>query len=311
MQELLKFVLLLIFEIPATFVSILILIYFITHRAARSKAKNHVWLVLLVVSSLQSTIHLPMSMSFYYLGEIRPAIDSYCVWWTWFEYSTTATSLILIAWASTERHLLIFHATFLLGGSWRKWMFHIIPITCCTLFASLWYIALVVISPECTNTWDFGYIVCGLPCYISTGDGTYGIVDTLITIVIPLGILLLANMTLIIRVIYERISRQQNVNWRRHRKMAFQLWFISSLYVAGWLPLAITLMIRIIANPSFLDNQLADMIYTLNFIPLLLPFVCLGAFPEIINSIREYLRKQHRNQVGTGSIALQTVSNNQ
>jgi hypothetical protein len=103
-----------------------------------------------------------------------------------------------------------------------------------------------------------------------------------------------------------RISRHQVVNWRRHRKMAFQLWLISSLYLAGWVPLTIVLVIRIIALPSFLDDQLATMIYTINFIPLLLPFICLGVFPEIIKSIREIFRRQQRNQVGTVSIALRT-----
>jgi hypothetical protein len=89
----------------------------------------------------------------------------------------------------------------------------------------------------CTNVWDFNYVICGLPCYQSTDNGIYGIVDTVIMIVIPLSALVLANIVLIAR---------QVVNWRRHRKMAFQLWLISSLYLAVWLPLIITLRIRMI-----------------------------------------------------------------
>jgi hypothetical protein len=102
MRDIVKFVLLLVFEIPAVFVSIPIFIYFITHHVDRSKPKNHVWLVLLVVTFLQLIINLPMPMSFYYLGQIWPATNAYCVWWTWYEYSTTAMSLILTAWASIE-----------------------------------------------------------------------------------------------------------------------------------------------------------------------------------------------------------------
>ncbi len=230
MQDIVKFVLLLVFEIPAIFVSIPIFIYFITHHVDRSKPKNHVWLVLLVVTFLQLIINLPMPMSFYYLGQIWPATNAYCVWWTWYEYSTIAMSLILTAWASIERHFFIFHPTFMLGAPWKKWMFHLGPIILCILCPALWYMVLVVISPMCTSVWDFDSVICSLPCYETTDDGIYGIIDTILAIVIPLIALILANMILIVRVIYMRISRHQVVNWRRHRKMAFQLWLISSLY---------------------------------------------------------------------------------
>ncbi len=99
--------------------------------------------------------------------------------------------------------------------------------------------------------------------------------------------------------IYEKISRHQVVHWRRHYKMAFQLWFISSLYLACWLPLALTQLIRITAMSSFMIDQRETIVFLVYFIPLLLPVVCLGVFPEIINSIRTAVGRQTRNRVGT------------
>jgi phosphatidylglycerophosphate synthase len=163
---------------------------------------------------------------------------------------------------------------------------------------------LIVISPMCTNVWDFNIIICGVPCYQLIDNRVYAILDTMF-VIIPLSFLTLANIVLMARVVYEKNARRQAVDWRRHRKMAFQLLFISSLYLACWLPLAISLLSRLISLPSVLNEQYSTLIYILNFIPLLLPFVCLNVFPEITHSIRDFLRKQRRNRVAVISIAPQ------
>jgi hypothetical protein len=297
MQNIVKFILLLFLEIPAVIVSILIFVYFNSHRVARSKPKNHVWLVLLILNFFQLLINLPMPMSFYYIGRIWPATDAYCVWWTWYEYSITVISLMLMAWASIERHFFIFYPRLLLGAQWKKWAYHFIPILLSFVWPSLWYLALVVISPTCTKTWNFDEVICGVPCYSVTNGGTYKIWELIFNTVIPLLIIIFANLALVTRVIYEKISRHQDVQWHRHRKMAFQLWFISSLYLTGWLPLTLTQLIRITVNSSFFNDQLATIFFLVYLIPLLLPIVCLGVFPEVLNSAREAIGRQRRNRV--------------
>jgi hypothetical protein len=125
-------------------------------------------------------------------------------------------------------------------------------------------------------------------------------------VIIPLSLLILANITLIIRIIYQKISRNQAVHWGRHRKMAFQLWSISSLYLILWIPTATVVFIQLVGVPSFLSDQFPILIFISNSIPVLLPFVCLGVFPEILKSVRNLFGKQRRNQVGTVTISLQT-----
>lgn len=202
-----------------------------------------------------------------------------------------------MAWVSIERHFFVFYPRLLIGAQWKKWTYHFGPIVCCILWPSLWYIVFIVISPTCTKVWNFDQVICGVPCYSITNGGTYKILELIVNIVIPLMIIIISNLALITRVIYEKISRHQGVQWRRHRKMAFQLWFISSLYLFGRLPLTLTQLIRIIVMSSFFNDQLATIFFLVYFIPLLLPMVCLGVFPEIINSTREAIERQRRNRV--------------
>ncbi|UJR16807.1 hypothetical protein I4U23_003706 [Adineta vaga] len=242
-----------------------------------------------------------MPISFYYHEKVWPATNAYCVWWTWYEYSSNAASLILMAWASIERYFFIFYPRFLLGTCWKIWLYHFIPILFCILWPSLWYFAVAVISPDCENKWEYNRVICGVPCFTSVHGGIVGVLHLLFNVLIPIIILVSTNITLITRVIYEKLSRNQIVNWRRHRKMAFQLWFVSSLYMTGWLPLTFVGLIQFTVQPKFMLEQLSTIYFILYFVPLLLPFVCACLFPDVIKVTRESVKRRIANRVMTSA----------
>ncbi|CAF4345318.1 unnamed protein product [Adineta steineri] len=155
----------------------------------------------------------------------------------------------------------------------------------------------IVISPWCTNVWDFNLLLCGFPCY-------YGIEVLsqflfLFNLTVPSVTIILANATLVIRVIYQKMSRQQGVNWRRHRRMVLQLWVMSSLHLGLWLPLVTTTLIEMNIQPSFMINQLETMQFAPYFIPLFLPMICLSSQPELMSKIKNLIRMRPMNRVST------------
>ncbi|CAF1501526.1 unnamed protein product [Adineta steineri] len=284
-----KFILMVIFEIPAIILSLLIFIYFIFNRPARSKVKNHGWIILLTNTFFQLILNLPMPMSYFYLNYIWPSTNAYCVWWTWCEYSLNAIGLYLMAWISIERHLLIFHEHTIFQVRWKKWIFHFLPIAFCVMWGPLFFLFVVVITPFCTNVWIFSLPLCGFPCY--GGEKILHKFDFIFNILFPILIIMLANITLIIRVLYQKMSRQRVINWRRHLKMMLQLWIVSSLYMGFWLPLVITLFIEMTTQPLFMINQLETMQFAPYFVPLFLPMVCLTTQPELIRKIKNFIRE--------------------
>ncbi|CAF1490035.1 unnamed protein product [Adineta steineri] len=210
-----------------------------------------------------------MPMSYYYLNYIWPSTNAYCVWWTWCEFSLSTIGLYLMAWISIERHLLIFHEHTIFQVRWKKWIFHFIPIAFSLMWAPLFFLFLVVIHPFCTNVWIFNLPLCGFPCYAE--NKILHKFDFIFNILFPILIIMLANVTLIIRVLYQKMSRQRVINWRRHLKMMLQLWIVSSLYMGFWLPLVITLFIEMTTQPLFMINQLETMQFAPYFVPLFLP----------------------------------------
>jgi hypothetical protein len=296
MDRMIKFISMLIFEIPAILLSIVIFAYFAMNRQARSKLKNHGWLVLLISNFIQLILDLPMPMSYFHSGGVWPESNAYCVWWTWCDFSLNAIGLFLMAWISLERHIIIFCPHAILQVPWKKWIFHFIPIILCLIWTPIFYLVIVVISPFCTNEWDFNVLICGAPCYFTANF--LGPFDFIFNLAFPVMIIMFANLTLIIRVIYEKISRQQTINWRRHRKMVLQLWIVSSLYMGFWLPFTITQLIQITVMPSFMIDQVETMLFFVYFIPLLLPMICLSALPELVKKISNMIALSQANVIG-------------
>ncbi|CAF0773064.1 unnamed protein product [Adineta steineri] len=303
MDSTLNFILLLIFQIPAILVSIIIFIYFASDRNARSKPKNHIWLILLILNFLYLVSDLPMSMSYYSLGKIWLANDGYCVWWNWYESSLNTLGLCLMAWASIERHFFIFHSQTIMRVRWKMWMAHYIPIFLCFAWILTFHFIFIVTPPICVNTWYFTVNKCGAPCFYTADNGYYALVEFVVNVVAPLALITFANIFLIIRVIYQKVIHHQAVNWRRHRKMTFQLWLISSVYLAFWLPSTLSTIIQLTIMPTFFVDQYDTMVFIIYFIPLLLPIVCLNTYPELLRKINGIIRRRiARNRIGISTV---------
>ncbi|CAF2839688.1 unnamed protein product [Rotaria sp. Silwood2] len=163
------------------------------------------------------------------------------------------------------------------------------------MWAPLFFLIFIVISPFCTTVWNFNQLLCGFPCYY--GEKILNKFDFIFNLLLPVVIIMLANVTLVIRVICRKISRQQVVNWRRHGKMVLQLWIISSLYMGLWLPLTITLFVQMTVLPSFMVHQMETLQFTPYFVALLLPMICLSTQPELVRKIKNHIRIRPVNKV--------------
>ncbi|CAF2900014.1 unnamed protein product [Rotaria sp. Silwood2] len=289
-----KFAVLLSLEIPSILLSLTIFIYFGYNRNVLMKDHNHSIFILLLINFFQVISDLPMPMSFFHLnGIVQPATSTYCIWWTWYEFSLNTTNGFLMAWISIERHLLIFHRTFIRNiGIWKRQLLRIVPLVFCCIWGPLYYTATIIISPMCTNTRYFDSLLCGMPCYLLTNWGTF---DLFFDVIFPVLTIFIFNLALFIRVIQQKliaIGRIQN-NWQHQRKMAFQLGIISFVYLAVWIPLSIAQLGQIYIDSNFLLAQSDTFNFLVYIVPLVLPMVCLMSMPELIKKLKTLIFRQH------------------
>ena len=295
-----KFAVLLALHIPSSIASSISLIYIVLTPAFRSKVHDRSMCVLLVINFIQIMSDLPMTINFFRTrGIVQPASSAYCFWWIWFELSLNGISIDLMTWISIERHLLVFHSNFIrVMRPWQRWCFLNAPLIVCLFWRPVFLPIAVVVSPTCTNVWDFTRLLCGLPCYLLTDLGTYYII---VHTIIPVWIILIANIALVARVTIQQVSgvHGNRVVWRRQRKMVVQLSLFSTLYLSIWLPLSIVQLGEVLSGPTFLSHINDTVNFLVYIVPLLLPFACLVAKPEIIRKCRTAVFQKTRVAVMT------------
>ncbi|CAF0934147.1 unnamed protein product [Rotaria sp. Silwood1] len=293
-----KFAVLLALQIPSILVSLTIFIYFGYNHTALVKYHNHSILILLLINFFQVISDLPMPMSFFHLnGIVQPATSAYCTWWTWYEFSLNTTNGFIMAWISIERHLLIFHSYFIRNiGIRKRRLLQIVPLVFCCIWGPLYYTYAIIISSMCTNTRYFDSLLCGMPCYLFTSWGTF---DLFFDVIFPVLTIFIFNLALFVRVIQQKLIAAGPIrnNWRRQRKMAFQLGIISFVYLAVWIPLSIAQLGQIYIDSNFLFTQLDTFNFLVYIVPLVLPMVCLMSMPELIKKLKTLIFRQHHTVI--------------
>jgi hypothetical protein len=179
---------------------------------------------------------------------------TFCVVWSWWDDSTLAVSLHLVTWCCIERHLFVFHSQ-MMKKKWCLILLHYIPLIICLLYTPVFYAIVEFFPTTCTNVWDYSLLTCGSACYAF--DPFLGAYDWLFNYATPTLIILLSNIFLFCRIIWQKIKRQRPVQWSRQRRLIIQLVFISLLYLILLLPAVIVGVIEALWSPTFLiDIQL-------------------------------------------------------
>ena len=293
-----KFGVFLALEIPSLITSLVIFGHFASSRAFRAADHQHSVIFLLLINFTQSLTDMTLALDFYHLnGVVRVQTATFCLWWTMNDFCLFVSTAFVMAWISVERHLLIFHRNFLGAvGTRKRRFFHVAPWIACLLLPVLFYTVIIVISPMCTTVWYFDALLCGQPCYFTT---SWSAVDVSLTAFFPISVILIANTTLVVRVIRQRmtLAGPAPINWRKHRKMVLQLCAISTLYLSVWLPIGVMQLLQFYVDPTFLAAQV-DTFYFLAYIGLLiLPFVCITSIPQLSKRIKNIFNRRHQRAV--------------
>ena len=156
------FIVLLIFTIPSILCSIYIFYHFIQIRELRRRTNNHVILLLLIITFLQVTGELPLSLIFLRTGTAALFSNGFCQFWILFNYITNTGSLWTMAFANIQRYFIIFHRGWV--DRYRIW-FNDIPLVCCVLYPIVIY-SILVFKYTCANVLDYSQWTCGGACYL-------------------------------------------------------------------------------------------------------------------------------------------------
>ena len=279
---------LVIVAIPSLICTLLILGFFFSHWPAMitKSLHHHAIFLLTIVSLLYTSFDLPFSINYFRIGQHPYRSIPFCLWWYWFDSSLLSMSLFLTATASIQRHILIFNSQWL-HVKRTRWLVHYIPLIISVLYPPVFYVAFIFLY-QCQVYFDPAEGWCTYPCYMD--DTLLFNIDWLLNTVSPVLVIVLANISLIMRVGHsmKRVRQHQSGTWKRQKRLTLQLLAFSSLYVGIWFPTATVAILHTLAFPNIYEDvpNLYEIYHLLYFVCPLQSFLCVPALPELMDFIR-------------------------
>jgi hypothetical protein len=296
-----RFWILILFDIPSVICSFILLIYLFGNRKARCALNNHVIILLIIFGLGTELIDVPFYLSFIInSGIVKPSIPAICLIWWFVAFCLYNGVQILMAWASIERHLLIFN------DSWmrtKRGMFlgHYFPLIVILCYIFIFYIYVLFIF-NCANTYAYNLPVCNAyPCY--QDNSILGIWDFSVNNLLPGFLVAFISIALLIRVIRKKQSLNQQIQWSKYRKMTIQLLSISILNIIFILPLNLLSLAYLCGLPQEYGAQIELYFYFAGYLFIfLIPFVSLASLPELWKKVKLTFLCRRRNTAGTQNL---------
>lgn len=279
-----RFWIYLVFNICSIICSLFVLYQFFSIRTLYYALHNHVIIVLLCTGLLKELISIPWTLYRNHVGVALGNTGLFYLFSFFFDYALFTTQLMLVAWATLERHVLIFHDKWLKTKR-QRFFFHYFPITAILIYCLIFY-SVVIFGSFCKNNF-VSYLAGGyiIPCAYTNAILT--VWELLVHQLVPTLIITVFSIAIIVRTIRQKQRIHQPIIWRKYRMMTIQMISISVLYLIFNTPWVVTMFI--------FQNDLAKQrtrVYTAyglffrDFIIFAYPFLCFSSCAEIRKKFR-------------------------
>ena len=298
--QLLRFWVYIVPLIPSILCSIFVLYHLLTQRALRTAANNHALILMLSFGLLYEVTDIIWYIHFYLTGTPLSATPIFCRIWVFNDGCLYIIITMLMAWASIERHILIFHQNWI-ATKIKRFFIHYLPLIVCSAYPTLFYGAIFFFIP-CDVPFDYASGACGYYSCISLNQ-SLSLWDSLVNFLLPGCVIVIFSVALFVRVLYQRCRIHRRIEWRNHRKMTVQLLSISAVYFIFLLPPMVYNTVYSIGLPwDGGSDYFWATIYLGYFTVLLTPFVCVLSLPELRSKCKKIFFFRQRRAIGPTSV---------
>ena len=283
------------------------LYYLLSDASLRQALHNYVVIILLWLGIFYESTNIVWIL--YNDRNSRPLFRAtlFYQFWTYINYTFFSIALELFAWATIERHILIFHHSWL-STKRRRFVIHYFPPILIIVYYLI-YLAFVHFYPFCVS--DFQDFLNGgihIPCVFYRT--ILGLWDLNFHQVFPTLIILIFSIGLIVRTVSQRNKLTHNIQWKKYRKMILQLLSISALYITCNGPWVLVIFVfQFGLSPTITAVALMYTGFLYYYVIFLFPFVCCLSLPELRNKLRAKVFFCSRNSQATSHTTRSAMKN--
>ena len=288
--------------IPSILCSIFVLYHLLMQRALRNAVNNHVVILMISFGLIYEVTDIVWYIHFFRTGAPLSATPAFCRIWVFIDGAVYVIIGFLMAWASVERHILIFHQNWI-ATKIKCALVHYLPLALCCAYPTIYYGALFFVIP-CDVSFDYTSATCSYYSCIS-GNASLGLWDNIVNFFSPVVVIVIFSVALLARVVYHRFRVHGRIEWRNYRKMAVQLLSISVIYFVFLLPPTVFNTAYTVGLPWDGGSDYYWAIQYLGYYTVLLtPFVCVMSLPELRSKWKRLVFFRQRRGVGPTSMTL-------
>ncbi|CAM2715972.1 unnamed protein product [Rotaria socialis] len=300
----------LVSNVESLLCSIFVLYYLLFDQNLRQRLHNHVVIVILIINFVTEVTDIPWIIYQYRYGVVLLFTPFFCHTWKCIDSTTYSTTARLVAWASVERHILIFHTNWITTKK-RKILLHYLPIIAIVTYGvTLFTITHFFLS--CVRPLNPNSLFCGFYSCIYN-SGAYSMFEFITGGITNGFIIATFSAALLARIIRKKLRINQEVNWRKQRKMTIQLISITLLFYIFYLPSVIASILGSFGILGVHAETLAAygsfFSYYINF---LLAAVCAGTLPHLKIKIKNTIRFWTLHRLTTPTVPMiNSIEHNQ
>ncbi|CAF1154571.1 unnamed protein product [Adineta steineri] len=271
-----RFWVFLISNILSLICCLFVLYHFLFDSNLRRGLHNHAIIIILIICLIMELTTIP-----WFLDSVL--------------YTTTAK---LAGWASVERHILIFHDQWV-STKKKRFFIHYLPLIFIVLYGIIVY-GTTTPMKDCNRPLYYFIPFCAYYSCIYD-SAVFSLYEFMTGGILSSVLIGFGSTFLVLRVILRKRRFQQQIQWRKHRKMILQLLSVSSLFFVLYLPPVVLATAYKLGLPSDVGAQYNTYASLFSYyIAFLFPFTCLSTLPQLgtrINNIFRYCRRQKTNAV--------------
>ncbi|CAF1127932.1 unnamed protein product [Adineta ricciae] len=215
-------------NIIAIFTSIFVLYHLLFDRALRQALNNHIIIVILFTNFISDFTSTPWLIYYNFTGTSLVPNPIFSLVWVYIDYASYALQTMLFAWATIERHILVFHDQWLRTTTQRIFI-HYLPTTIIFLYVTLYYLLLCFVR-FCSNIYDYSQVYGLVDGHCELENVFFQRWCLIFDQTIPTMIIIISNIGLLERIFSAKRRAHQAINWRKQRRMIIQLLSLSVLF---------------------------------------------------------------------------------
>ena len=288
--------------VPSILCSIFVLYHLLAKRALRNAVNNHVVILMVSFGLLYEITDIVWYIHFYRTGTPILATETFCRVWVFIDGAVYVIIALLMAWASIERHILIFHSSWV-ATRVQRFFLHYLPLIIACMYPTVFYGVIFFVLP-CDVWYGYNLATCNQYACISWTP-SLSLWDSAANYIAPVFVIVVFSVALLARVVYRKCRVHGRVEWRNYRKMAVQLLSISAIYFVFLLPPTILSTAYTAGLPWDDSEYYYTALYFGYYTVLLTPFVCVMPLPELRSKFKRLFFCRRERAVGPAS----TVSN--